>query len=180
MNKIKLSDGASWAEIISALAIVVSLVFVVVEVRENSTATNTANATAHTTIMSNWYSNMANDEDAIAAYMKFMADPDSCSIEEQTSAVFSLHSIMLILQNGEWLSRQGVLDRSYQQQLNSVMLAAIGRPGFVRYWSMRKGYFTPEWQDIIESSVIIEDIGRPSIYTHPDLPVPNIVSSDNP
>lgn len=173
MNKIKLSDGASWAEIISALAIIVSLVFVIVEIRENSTATSAANATDYTTVMSNWYRNMAMDEDAMAAYMKFMADPDSSSAVEQSSAVFALHSIMIILQNGEWLSQQGVLDKSYQQQLNSIILTASGRPGFERYWSMRKGFFTPEWQTIVENLMKVEESNRPSIYLHPDLPVPN-------
>jgi len=175
MKMIKLSDGASWAEIISALAIVVSLMFLVVEVRENSTATNTANATAHTTMISNWYQGMAKDADAMAAYMKFISDPDSCSVVEQTSAVFSLHAVMLILQNGEWLSYQGVLDKNYQQRLNSVLQTVTSSIGFKRYWSMRKSFFTPKWQANVEALITKNKSNRPSIYSHPDLPVPKTV-----
>lgn len=167
MNKTKISLWVNYAEIVGVVAIVISLAVVVFELRENSKATNAASAIAHSTNMSDWYARMASDEKAIANFLKFVDDPESCTQKERASAVFSLHSMMIVLQNGFYLSRQGVFDADYETQLSTVLTTISDSKGYRFYWELRKGYFDPEWRAVVDSILLEDHSDRQTIYRLP-------------
>ena len=75
--KYDLKKTAIVAEIVGGIAIVVSLIFVGIQVRESTKATRSATATATIGTMASWYSNLGNNVQTAELFWKFMADPDS-------------------------------------------------------------------------------------------------------
>jgi len=66
--KLKLSDFAQIAEIISAFAIVLSLFFVGFQLRDNAKATRSATANSSIASLSAWYAGLGLSEQASANY----------------------------------------------------------------------------------------------------------------
>jgi hypothetical protein len=55
--KLTLTEIAELAEVIAAVAIVISLIFVGMQLRENTIATKSANANASVAAIQDWYEN---------------------------------------------------------------------------------------------------------------------------
>jgi hypothetical protein len=126
-------------ETISALAIVISLVFVSVQMNENTKATRSAIAAETTATVSEWYASVSADPQLSYVVLHFLQDPRSLTQEEQYQAIMMIHSYMLILQSSFYLEEEGTLD---EQIRNSLALTIPPTEGMIYYWEQRKPLFT--------------------------------------
>jgi hypothetical protein len=69
-------------EIVGAVAIVISLIFVGIQFTENTKATKSATAASTVATISSWYSDIGNNQQSSSLFYNFMADPDSLTSEE--------------------------------------------------------------------------------------------------
>ena len=72
--KMKLSDWAHIAEIIGGIAIIASLIFVGVQIEENSRAVRSATFQAITETDMNWLENLVDDNELAIAWNKMLID----------------------------------------------------------------------------------------------------------
>lgn len=157
--ELNLSDYAQIAEIISAFAIVLSLIFVGFQLRDNAKATRSATANATIATIGSWYAGHGQNAQASALFMHGMEDPDSLSREQWFQFVFDVHALILIFQNSYYLSNEGTLDDEISDSLTTVIAAVKDQPGFHRYWAQRREIYLSEFQGfvdaILESDVVI-------------------------
>ena len=160
--KIKLKKIALIAEIIGGIAILISLLFVGIQFRENTKDTKSTNASATMAALANWYIAIGNNSESSEIYYNFMADPDAMTPEQWFQAVMSTHGIFIVFQNSYYLSKEGTLDAEMQNALTSVMLGVLDQPGFELYWEQRKSFFFKDFreymQDIIENGQPIKSV----------------------
>lgn len=147
----KLKNFALIAEITGGIAIVISLLFVGVQFKENAKATRSATATATIASMTEWYVTLGTDSEASKGFWRFLANPDSMSKEEQLSHIYMLHGLLLNFQNSYFLAQDGTLDKRIEQSLNQVIIGVKDQPGFHRYWNARKSIFFEEYVDYVDS-----------------------------
>lgn len=162
--KLKLSEYAQIAEIISALAIILSLIFVGFQLRDNAKATRSA--TANTTIasMSAWYAGMGQNGEASALFMNAIENPDVQSREQWYQYVMSMHGLMLNFQNSFYLAEEGTLDREIRDSLTAVIAGVKDQPGFLRYWEQRRDIFFPEFQNYVDQILASEQVNSKGLY----------------
>ena len=86
-------------ETLSVVAVVLSLIFVGLEVNESTRATRSATAAETTATIAEWYTALGNDQQASSVLRRFVTDPQSLTIDEQYQAVMNIHALMLILQS---------------------------------------------------------------------------------
>ena len=67
----KLKKIALIAEIFGGIAILISLIFVGIQFKENTKATKSANATATMSAVANWYVAIGNNSESSALYYNF-------------------------------------------------------------------------------------------------------------
>jgi len=149
--KLKLSECAQIAEIVSAFAIVLSLIFVGFQMKDNAKATRSATANATVAAISAWYAGIGQNEQLSALHLKGVESPDSLTHEQWFRFVFNMHAVMLNFQNSYYLGNEGTLDYEIRDSLTAVLLAAKGLPGFQRYWEQRRSIFLPEFQGYVDS-----------------------------
>lgn len=155
------------AEIFGGIAILISLIFVGIQFKENTKATKSANATATVAAMANWYVEIGNNSESSELFYNFMADPDLLTPQQRFQAVMNSHGLFVIFQNSFYLSKEGTLDSEMQQSLTSAMLGVLDQPGFKFYWEQRKLFFFKDFREYIED--IIKN-GKPinSVYKDMD------------
>ena len=137
-NSLKLKSAL---EALSVVAVVLSLIFVGLEVNESTRATRSATAADTTAIIAEWYISMGSDLQASSVLRRFVTDPQSVTLDEQFQAVMNIHSLMLILQSSFYLEEEGTLSTQIHRSMTKAMTS---EPGVRYYWEQRKPIFVNE------------------------------------
>ena len=157
----KLSEAASWAEIISAVGLVISLIYVGIQVTDNTSAIRSETASNASTEFINWYTHVSGDPVLMDIWLTGVTDPESLDEKEPLRFVFLVHIIMLQFQNNFYLVEEGTLDEKMLSAINTTLATIRGTPGFAMYWSLRQDLFFPEYQSFVEQ-LMFEIEGRPN------------------
>ena len=147
--KRSLQDWANLAEIIGGAAIILSLVFVGLQLSENSKQVRSETAHNVTAGLQTWYNGLGVSAQASANWRKGMTAPQELSPDEAVQFLMAVHSVMFIYQTMYFLGTEGTLDEEMNRAMSSALRAAVPAPGFTWYWNQRSGYFTNEFQSLI-------------------------------
>ena len=136
-----MTDKKNLIEAIGMAAVVISLVFVGIEVNESTRATRSATAAETTATIAEWYTSLGSDQQVSSTLRRFITDPQSLTLEEQYQATMTLHSLMLILQSSFYLEEEGTLSPQIRRSMTKAILS---EPGVRFYWEQRKPIFVNE------------------------------------
>jgi hypothetical protein len=161
---LKLSDAAKWAEVISAVAIVFSLVYVGIQVSDNTSATRSASASHANTEFIEWYKHVSADPEIVDVWYRGVRDPESLADQEFLRFIFLVHIIMLQFQNNYYLVEEGTLEKKVLDSITLTLTTIKGTSGFERYWNLRKELFYPEYRAFIEELMYNSQHNPSSIY----------------
>ena len=142
---------ASIAEVIGAIAIVISLIYVGVQVTASTRAVRSATANETASALSSWYTRLGTNLQASQVFIDGMTDPESLSREELFQFVVQFHGLMLEYQAAYYLSQEGTLDIELQESLTNTILGTRDLPGFAMYWGQRRDLFKSSFKDYIEN-----------------------------
>lgn len=167
--KLKLSDWASIAEVVGALAIVISLIYVGVQVTDNtaairSTATNDATAT-----MQAWYLEMGSNRQASDVWFDGISSHVPIDTHDEFQYMMSMHSAMMGMQNSYLLSQEGTIDVEFREATTRAIVAVKDLPGMDRYWRQRKEFFHADFAEYVDELLTQEGIEPLDMYKRPDL-----------
>ena len=165
--KYKLKNIALFAEIFGGIAILISLIFVGFQFKENTKATRSATATATISTMASWYSDIGNNQQSSMLFYKFLATPDSIPQEQRIQAIYNIHSMFLIFQNSYLLVKEGTLDVRIQESLTEVIKGVRNQPGMLYYWETRKSIFFEEFRAYVDETLQSADQVSDGIYKTP-------------
>ena len=157
----KLSEAASWAEIVSAVGLVVSLIYVGIQVTDNTSAMRSETASNASTEFIDWYTHLSADPELMEVWLSGVTPPESLDQTQSLRFVFLLHIIMLQFQNNYYLVEEGTLDKKMLSAINNTLATTRGAPGFEMYWSLRRDLLYPEFQAYVEQ-LMFETEGLPN------------------
>jgi hypothetical protein len=159
-----LKNAASWAEIISALAIVLSLVYVAIQVTDNTIATRTATASQASTVITDWYEHLSSDAELVDIWYSGIREPENLTEKEFLRFTFLVHIYMLQIQNNFYLVQEGTLEDKVLSSIALNMTVVKGSPGFDKYWKLRKKLFYKEFNMYIEELMFRSDYEANPVY----------------
>jgi hypothetical protein len=149
----KLRDVASVAEIIGAVAIVVSLIYVGIQVNDSTRAVRSATASDTSSAISAWYAQVGSDTEATRILLHTMNDPESVTREEALQFVYMIHGLMTQYQIAYYLSEEQTLDVQLRQSLVNTITGVREQPGFLMYWQQRRDLFDPDFREFMDDLV---------------------------
>ena len=162
-NSLKLKSAV---EALSVAAVVLSLIFVGLEVNESTRATRSATAADTTAMIAEWYMSLGSDQQASSVLRRFVTDPQSVTLEEQYQAVMNIHALMLILQSSFYLEEEGTLSPQIRRSMTKAILS---EPGVRFYWEQRKPIFVNEnFIAFMERTLSEENTHSEDLYRSPD------------
>lgn len=155
-----------FVNIIGGFAIIISLVFVGLQLKESSKATRSATAATTVSELTSWYSNLGNSEQGSSVFWNFMTNPDKLTAEQRFQAIVNIHGIMLTWQNSYYLVKEGTLDKRVHQSLLEIINGVKNNPGFHIYWEQRKSIFLKDFQDYVENIIASDKLNSEGIYRY--------------
>ena len=157
------------AEALSALAVVTSLVFVGLQMYENTRATRSAIAAETTATISEWYNSLSDSAETSQVTRAFLRDPSALSPDEKYRGAMKLHSLMLIFQSAYYLEEQGTLDVKIRDSMTKVLQSVGAQKGMTFYWTQRRPTFTNKnFIAFVDQSLQSGDTLPESLYADPD------------
>ena len=97
----------NFVEVVGLAAVVLSLVFVGLEVSESTRATRSATAAETTATVAEFYTSLGNDQQVSNLMRTYITDPQSLTLEERFQGTMRIHALMLILQSSFYLEEEG-------------------------------------------------------------------------
>jgi hypothetical protein len=159
-----LENWAALAEIIGALAVVVTLVYLAIQVRQNTGAIRSSNATSVQINVQSLAQGPIMDRELGGIILRAVADEGELEPAEKLAAYAWFYNMLKIGELAHQFYLRGELDKSYWEASLGFFVAYWQTPGFKRYWVDRKGAFTPifrsaveEWMNQSESPVTRSD-----------------------
>lgn len=154
--KTKLKQWASVAEIVGAFAVVISLVYVGIQVNDSAGAVRSASANDASVALQAFYLQLGSDRETSSIVYRGLTSEQALTNEEEYQFLMVLHGAFLGFQNSYLLAQEGTID---EELLNSLKInvANIHRlPGMRRYWRQRRSYLHSgfvEWVDRVSVEV---------------------------
>lgn len=136
-----LQDFALAAEIVGGIAVVISLIYVGLQVNDGTSAIRSAAASDATAAMQSWYLEMGSNRQSSDIWFNGVRSPEPLPDNDEFQFLMSMHAVILGMQNSYLLSKEGTLDAEFREAVTTALVAVKDLPGMDRYWRQRRGYF---------------------------------------
>ena len=159
-----LLEWGALGELIGGVAIIVSLIYVGVQVKESAKATRSAAANDATVCMQSWYLEMGSNPQASELWLNAMRSPEPLSTHDEFQFLMSMHSVFLGFQNSYLLSQEGTLDPEIRKALTFAIIAVKDLPGMDRYWRQRSTFLHRGFANYVDGLRLQDSIQTVDVY----------------
>ena len=160
-------------EILGAIGVILSLIFVGIQIRENNRATMSAMASASVDSISTWYVEIGNNDQSSALFYQYLANPDSLSPEQKFQAVMNIHGLFLLFQNTYYLANEGTLETQIQHTLTEAIVGVRDQPGLVLFWKQRRSIFLRGFQEHVDTILASDRTVSEGVFSDGNLAAPS-------
>ncbi|WP_443631701.1 hypothetical protein ABXT60_05290 [Candidatus Njordibacter sp. Uisw_056] len=145
-----LNQVALIAEISSAIAIFISLIYVAIQIKDSSKAARSSATSDATQSIQSFYMELGSNRQISELWYDILTTGKSKSKHDEFQFMMMTHSAFIAFQNSFYLSQEGTLNTELRDSIGSSIIAVRDLPGFVLYWKQRKGFFNKGYVDWIE------------------------------
>jgi hypothetical protein len=148
--KMKLKQWASFAEIIGALAIVISLVYVGVQVNDSAGAVRSASANDANVALQAFYLQIGADRETSSTFYRGLTSEQALTNDEEYQFLMLTHGAFLGFQNIYLLAEEGTIDEELLNTIKTTIDSIHRLPGLKRYWRQRRSYLHAGFADWVD------------------------------
>ena len=164
LMKLKLSKLANLAEIIGAFAVVISLVYVGIQVNDSAGAVRAASANDANVALQNWYLQIGSDQQTSELFYEALTSEKALSNQEEFQFLMMLHGAFLAFQNSYLLAEEGTIDLELREAITAAILGIKALPGMARYWRQRKSYLHSGFAEYVDQLLMRDTEVSVDIY----------------
>lgn len=158
------------SQIVGAIAIVITLVYLAIQIKDSARSSRSAAVTDATTAMQSFYQELGSNPATSKLFLDGLTNPDALSQEDQFQYLMLMHSCYLGFQRSFFLAREGTLDVALRDSIGTALHAVNHMPGMHSYWRQRKAYFQPEFVEWVEGLLAREPLDDMDAYRIPEPP----------
>jgi hypothetical protein len=152
------------ADIVGAVAIIITLVYLTIQVKDSARASRSAAVTDATTAMQAFYQELGSNAATSKLFLDGLRNPNALSEQDQFQYLMLMHSCYLGFQRSFFLAREGTLDVALRESIGTAIHAANHLPGMHLYWRQRQGYFQPEFIEWVEALLARKPLTDMDVY----------------
>jgi len=149
-----LNDLANIGQVIGAIAVVVSLIYVALQIRQNTNAVRAATVQSVHEHFANWYNAFASDESLSKVAVDGLKDYSLLSDTDRARFVAMFMAFLSYSQNAFLKWRQGLLAPSLWLGWEQVIMNLVCAPGGKTFWKERAYLFGEEFRRYVESDLM--------------------------
>jgi hypothetical protein len=144
---------AGVAELLGAIGVIASVLYLAVQVRSSIVATKAAAGDAAIRAFREVLRPIVSDQGMTKLFEDIFADFEALEGIRRQQAFHLMFQVVKALESIHYHYYRGLLDSGAWAGWESVMLDYFNTPGFHTYWSIRKGIYSEEFQAWVSSRV---------------------------
>ncbi len=148
--KLKLAEYAHIAEIIGAFAVVISLLYVGVQVSDSASAVRAASANDVNVALQSWYLDIGTNQQTSELFYEALTSEEALPNEKEFQFLMMLHGAFLAFQNSYLLAEEGTIDTELREAITAAIVGIKELPGMRRYWRQRRSYLHSGFVDYVD------------------------------
>jgi hypothetical protein len=162
--KLKLSEMASIAEIFGAIAVIISLIYVGMQVNDSARAVRSASVNDANIAVQSWYQEVGSDRETSEIFYRALTSKEPLPDTEEFQFMMMFHGVFLGFQNSYLLAEEGTIDEELREALTQAILGVKDTPGMRRYWRQRKSFLHEAFADYVDQLLTQETNTSMEIY----------------
>jgi len=153
------------SELVGAVAVVITLIYLAVQIRQNTRAIRLDTGHAITEEFRGMFALMAEHADLAELVHRAATDPSSITGAEKVRYYGLNGNFVRALENAYIQWCEGALDHRHWAGMRRMLSDYAQLPGFAGFWSDRKHWFSEDFQSFMDSEIL--DVDAP-----PKVPLP--------
>lgn len=137
-------------EILGAAGVIITLVYLARQVRQNTSATRLSTAQSIATAARDWNRPLLQDPELAWTFQVGTEDPTKLDEKEQARFIELCFSLFRMFEDAHYQYHNGALDPTIWKGYEALYAAYAKAPGFQAYWAKRRETFRKEFQDFID------------------------------
>ena len=162
--KLKLSQYASIAEIIGAFAVVLSLIYVGVQVNDSASAVRAASTNDANAAVQNWYLQIGTDAQTSRVFYDGLISEEPLPTHDEFQFLMVFHGAFLGFQNSYLIAVEGTIDDELVEALTGAIVLVKDLPGTRRYWRQRKTTFHSDFVGYVDGLLDLKSTSAMDMY----------------
>ena len=138
------------AELVGAIAVVISLIYLASQLRSSSRAFKTSLRDTALKSLMEWNYNMLADPDLGWIFQKGIKDFDSLEERDRARLIHVLFSFFKVFENIYLHYLEGSVDKDVWEQNYKLLSLYASQPGAKNYWNSRYETFHPRFQHLLD------------------------------
>jgi hypothetical protein len=145
-----LMEWGAIGELIGGIAIIVSLIYVGIQVNDSAGAVRSASANDANVALQNWYLQIGSDQQTSALVYEALTSEEALSNQQEFQFFMMLHGAFLAFQNSYLLAEEGTIDTELREAITAAIIGVKDLPGMRRYWRQRRSYLHAGFADYVD------------------------------
>lgn len=165
--KLSLDKAAQAAEIIGAIAVIIGLIFVGLEVRGNTVAQEFS---ATQTLVSEYNEAIAsiNDKEFVCIYIQASNNFENLSQSHKIRFSVQMQPIFRTFEQLHYSALHGTIDRNVHLGFDRQFASIMQLPGFRQYWEVRRDWFGDRFQQYVDEVISSSHAVEPANFDFQD------------
>ena len=151
MNEITLTDLGNLGEFVGAIAVVASLIYVGIQLRQNTAAIRITTAQAFTDTWNGYISTLNLAPDLGDVFFRGLKGTSQLKEGEVVQFYAFLSQAFTTYQSFFIQRKKGVVDEGYWTSYVQAIIDLMSSKGVREYWEFRHHWYTEEFQDYVNS-----------------------------
>ena len=159
-----LADLADLADVVGGIAVVVSLIYLAIQVRQNTGSIRSATLLANTSLWSSLLRDLA-EPGTIEAYATGLTGNKDISPMQYTQFFLICRGLFAAFENQHYQYRRGALDEdTYKGYERSIAEQCLAFPGFRIWWEQSRDVFSPAFVTRVDEMISETPAAAPDAY----------------
>jgi len=151
----KLNTLANLAEIISTIAVVISLIYVSHQINQNTTAIKSATTQSVHDNFASWYSSVQGDPKLLEISIKGMKNYFSLAENEKAQFIAMFMTFASYSQNAFYKWKEGSLSQELWKSWEYILMNFVSTPGGKGFWEERGYLFGNTFSNYVQNDLML-------------------------
>ena len=148
-----ISELANYADVVGGIAVLISLIYVAIQIRQNTKMAQTSNYADLSFKVSEFNNLIASDSELADIYNRGIERFDNLSAVEKTRFNFAISRLMQAIQAMFHLRRRGYIDSELAQTNFDSIAVFLTAPGIEEWWSANRKWWECGFRDFMDGMI---------------------------
>lgn len=148
-----ISELGSLGEFIASFGVLITLIYLVIQLRQNTKAIQLSTAHSVTEELQQMFSLLASDQGLAEVFIQAGQNAELIGVDRVRFNTWS-SNLVRVYENAFLQNRQNVIDKAHWDGMTRMMIDASSMPAFPLFWADRMHWFSEDFQQHMNAEII--------------------------